>query len=76
VRASAKPLVTAPLIVVKESMVSGMMNNLIAQGGIPSLRARDGAPIGFSKANQTEEQGFIPPGLRTRCTEKPRPTAV
>jgi len=66
----------APLIVVKESMVPGMMNNLIAQGGIPSLRARDSAPVGFSKANQTAEQGFIPQELRTRCTEKPRPTVV
>ena len=59
-RANVKPLVMAPLIVVKESMVAGMMNDLIAQRGIPSLRARRSAPVGFSKANQTEEKGFVP----------------
>jgi len=55
-----KPLFLAHLMVVKDSMVPGMMNDLKAQRGIPSLRVRRRAPVGFSKPNQTEEQGFVP----------------
>ena len=50
-----KPLVLALLIVVKEAMVPGIMNELIPQHGIPSLHARRSAPVGFSKPNKTEE---------------------
>ena len=64
---TSKPLVSASPIVVNESMISGMMNEVIAQGRIPLFGTSRSAPLGFFEANQAKKQGFAPYGIGIRC---------
>src|SRR5690242_5239590 len=48
------------LPVMDEALIARMMRNAVAQCGVPSLPARNRAPVRFSSSNQTREERCAP----------------